>query len=446
VNARGEARIASIFEAAAALFGAHAPEHVTMEEIATKASVSKGTLYNYFVSKEDLFRELLSFRFDELAEALEGEGCDSRDRTTRLRRMVESLFRFQLAHADWFRMRRQAEGLANSRGVLREKEARIEQALQTAIEDKSLPGRDPARDAHLILGTVDAAVARCLENGLEGGDCDPESDELWHFVRGAVGRESAAAEEAPLGGRTVLVTREEGSDGPLSSALRGRGARVVAVPLLETRPPRDPNALEREARRLDTYDWVFLTSARAARALFELAPPNGRHPRLAVVGRGTARSARESGWEPDLVGHSGAVALVKELRRTEALLEEASILFPAAEKARAEGLESLRETGADVRVVTAYRTVPCAHAVKELRRVLTAEKIDAITFASPSAVDVFTEAIRGLAEWGAPRLAAIGPTTSEALKAKGFPEVIVASEPGFEALARALAEDFVKER
>lgn len=62
MNDQKEANIGKqelLFRAAAARFGQYGYSETTMESIAEEAGVSKGTLYYYFDSKEELFFELL---------------------------------------------------------------------------------------------------------------------------------------------------------------------------------------------------------------------------------------------------------------------------------------------------------------------------------------------------------------------------------------------------
>ena len=54
-----EEKLENLFRAAAIRFGEEGYSETTMESIAEEADVSKGTLYYYFESKEDLFLELL---------------------------------------------------------------------------------------------------------------------------------------------------------------------------------------------------------------------------------------------------------------------------------------------------------------------------------------------------------------------------------------------------
>ena len=51
-------RRGAIIAAAAEAFGAHGYAATTMDEVATRAGISKGNVYNYFRSKEDLFEQV----------------------------------------------------------------------------------------------------------------------------------------------------------------------------------------------------------------------------------------------------------------------------------------------------------------------------------------------------------------------------------------------------
>jgi AcrR family transcriptional regulator len=54
-----------IIDAAVALFTQNGYENVTMESIAEKADIAKGTLYNYFPSKEAIVHAFLQVSFEE---------------------------------------------------------------------------------------------------------------------------------------------------------------------------------------------------------------------------------------------------------------------------------------------------------------------------------------------------------------------------------------------
>ena len=63
-----EARKEQILEAAFQLFSIKGYHHTSINDIAVKAKLSKGLLYNYFKSKEDLLNKVVLFAFKDTTE------------------------------------------------------------------------------------------------------------------------------------------------------------------------------------------------------------------------------------------------------------------------------------------------------------------------------------------------------------------------------------------
>jgi uroporphyrinogen-III synthase/uroporphyrinogen III methyltransferase/synthase len=146
---------------------------------------------------------------------------------------------------------------------------------------------------------------------------------------------------APLTGKKILVTRAAHQAGKLSSALRELGATPVEVPVLEIQPPQDPAPLEKAIRRLDTYDWLILTSANAVKAVIESSATMGATfghaalPLVAAVGESTAAAARDAGL---------AVALVPENYVAESLVDA---FLKRQNNVTGQEFKGREETGAD---------------------------------------------------------------------------------------------------
>lgn len=229
-----------------------------------------------------------------------------------------------------------------------------------------------------------------------------------------------------LGGRRVLVTRAAHQAGKLSDGLRALGAEPVEVPVLEICPPEDREPLDRALRRLDTYDWLILTSANTVRALVERVAALGisfaecQIPQIAAVGDGTAAAARNAGF---------AVAVVPENYVAESLaacladrVAGKRVLLARAEVARDVIPDALRAAGGEVEVVDAYRNV-LPEAAPQLLRAALAAGIDAATFTSSSSVTHLAEAARqaGIAFPPAGvKAVSIGPITSATLRELGW--------------------------
>jgi uroporphyrinogen-III synthase len=293
-----------------------------------------------------------------------------------------------------------------------------------------------------------------------------------------------------LAGRRILVTRAASQAGKLSDVLRALGAEPVEVPVLEIRPPASYEPLDNALRRLDSFDWLILTSANTVRVLAEraaylqipVALPLSLN--VAAVGDSTASAARGAGIQVTFVPESYvAESLVEGLlteeptasghKSRETQRNESGHDFGRAEKAEDEAgalaagtsfsgkriliaraaiardviPDALRAAGAQVDIVDAYENVLPESAPALLREEL-ARGIDAATFTSSSSVTHLKEAAEKahitFPFAGVPAVS-IGPVTSRTLRESGWPPATEAAPhdiPGLvAAVTRVLSEN-----
>jgi uroporphyrinogen-III synthase len=119
-------------------------------------------------------------------------------------------------------------------------------------------------------------------------------------------------------------------------------------------------------------------------------------------------------------------------------------LVPRPEQGRELLSEGLRAAGATVDEVMIYRTLPAEVDSDALQARLTSGGLDALTFTSPSTVHNFSQLLDANARRAAQecRVAAIGPTTAEALRREGFEVHVLPEQPTMTGLVAALAADF----
>lgn len=246
-----------------------------------------------------------------------------------------------------------------------------------------------------------------------------------------------------LAGWRVLVTRQPEQSRELVEALEAEGAQVVEVPLVATGPPADTGPLDAAVARLEAYDWVAFTSANAVRAVADALVRTGRAPalpealRVASVGPATAEAVVQA-WP----GSAVALSPARDFR-AEGLAEAFEsagvggrrILLPQSALARDVLEGALRAQGAEVDAVVAYRTVTPPDAADRIRAEI-GRGIDAVTFASPSAVNGFVDACPDRLAW--PPAVVIGPVTEAAARAQGLDVRAVALAAGARGLADAL--------
>jgi uroporphyrinogen-III synthase len=228
---------------------------------------------------------------------------------------------------------------------------------------------------------------------------------------------------AATGTRPVVVTRAESADGPLSRELRSLGLEVLSWPAVSVTPA-DSKALDEALERLESFGWIVFASRHAVAAVLERIPKPPAQLRVAAVGRATALTLSQRGWPVHLVPEEASAAALIAAFAAQWGAEAAGtrVLYPASSRALPTIAAGLRELGADVRQVEAYRTEAAALDVAECRAWIERGAVGAVTFASPSAV---TELARALGEEDFARLldhappVAIGRTTARELAAHG---------------------------
>lgn len=90
----------NIIKAATRLFSDKSFYDVTMDEIAVRAKVSKGTLYLYFSSKENLYLEILEHTFDSIESILEREVAKSDSAPEKLKKLLYIIIKFYRENID----------------------------------------------------------------------------------------------------------------------------------------------------------------------------------------------------------------------------------------------------------------------------------------------------------------------------------------------------------
>jgi uroporphyrinogen-III synthase len=179
--------------------------------------------------------------------------------------------------------------------------------------------------------------------------------------------------------------------------------------------------------------------------------------KIAAVGQATAQVLRQRGWPVDLLpSESNAAALVDTFasesglgaapRTNDAHAGTSSrtgaassadaplrprILYPASSRALPTIAAGLKQLGAEVIQVEAYRTESSnALDVEDCRSWIARGTIGAVTFASPSAVDELEHAL-GKDDFdrllSAAPAVAIGPTTAKALTERGYTPALAES-------------------
>ena len=260
----------------------------------------------------------------------------------------------------------------------------------------------------------------------------------------------AISSEKPLAGRRIIVTRARKQAGGLAQRIEALGGEVIVVPTIEIQPPASFADLDRAVRQIDAYHWIIFTSVNSVESFFDRLNLAGKsvadldRAQVAAIGAETLRRLSACGV---------AVAIIPNRYQAEGILESLDpsvlagkrVLIPQAAIAREVLPVKLREWGATVDVVEAYRTVAPVFDATAIRQRLQQGSIEMITFTSSSTVNNFVQLCAGgtLTDLvGAAAIACIGPVTAKTIEELGGRVAVTAREFTIDGLLAAMIDYF----
>ena len=236
-------------------------------------------------------------------------------------------------------------------------------------------------------------------------------------------------ERRPLFGKRILVTRPRERAASFSAILTDLGAHVIDMPAIRIESLEDYSRLDEAIADLAAYDWVIFTSPAGVDHVFKRIAAANRDARafgsarIAAIGPGTAGALAASGIRADFVPtRFTSEALATELRAREPLRGK-RVLLPRADIATEVLPGGLAALGARVTRVAAYRTIEEDDPAPDLLDVLRQARLDAVTFASASAVESFARKLQraSITLPASVLMISIGPVTSARMSALGLP-------------------------
>ncbi len=251
-------------------------------------------------------------------------------------------------------------------------------------------------------------------------------------------------ETMPLFGKKILVTRayEEARD--FIARLDALGAKVVLFPTIRIEKIEDPKLSERCVEESGRSDWILFTSGNTVDLFFEKLLSLGRdsravaHAKIGAVGPKTAERLRSYGIHADCVPlKSRAMALLEALKPLE--LKAKRVLIPGAQEMNPALPQGLRDLGAQVTIISLYRTV-CPDSDFSLLSGF----LDWVTFTSGSTARNFVdrlgpERLLALLQAGM-KIAAIGPETQAVVSSLGLPCHVVAKTASSEGMIQGMID------
>lgn len=154
----------NIIKIAAKLFSQKSFHDVTMDEIAEKVGVAKGTIYLYFSSKDNLYLEILEHTFDSIESLLEKEVNTDFLAPDKLKKVLAIVINFYRENIDVLKiLSRDETHLIQEHHDLTEKWRlrRIElyeKIIEKGIKEGSFKTRNTELAALILYGAVGAVM------------------------------------------------------------------------------------------------------------------------------------------------------------------------------------------------------------------------------------------------------------------------------------------------
>jgi uroporphyrinogen III methyltransferase/synthase len=229
------------------------------------------------------------------------------------------------------------------------------------------------------------------------------------------------AEDRPLGGTRVIVTRPQELVSKLSEKLRRLGAEVLELPAIKTVEIEDNTEILAALERLREYGWIVFTSQVGVDIFFNLLLRTGvdirtlAGIRFAAIGTATAEAIRARCISVDCIPEKyDAASLGKALAAAVAPVER--LLIPRARIGSPELTAILDQQGILYDDIPVYDTVTQSGRLFPLSDVLKMEKPPYVAFTSASTVRGFAAMADG-ADLSKLNAVCIGEQTAqEALK------------------------------
>jgi uroporphyrinogen III methyltransferase/synthase len=256
------------------------------------------------------------------------------------------------------------------------------------------------------------------------------------------------ANQKPLLGQNIVVTRAREQASSLVEGLENWGAQVLQCPTIRIEKLSDAeySPLDGAIENLADFDWVVFASRNGVEHFWQRLRFHQKdaralsHAQVAAIGPATQEALEAHGICPDFVPESSISESVAE-----GLLKFSprKILLVRAAAGRDVMQNTWREAGAQVTLAPAYRTVPDHSNAETVREKIATGAINWVTFTSSSTVANFVDAIGAgvlQANRGKFRVACIGPITEKTACENRLTPDVVAPQASVESLVQALVE------
>jgi len=443
-----------ILEAAAELFSTKHYHEVMMDDVAKLISVAKGTVYNYFTSKEELYFTIMHTRMENLLTLLKQKIESEKNSIDSLRAFVVHLYMFMMKHKKFFLIyqRETLNGNNSFCDDLISLEKQMKQMILQVISKGEKEGVfrkvDEEFAISLIFGSIYGAVQRGINSNLPNESIVKEKEEIFDFVLHGLYSGFNNIKELPLKGKTIVITRTIEQSQESAAALTNLGANVIIVPTLEIVSPSDWSKFDSVVSHPERIDFIIFTSVHAVQMFSKRCQEIGaiinyNRIKVVAVGNKTSSYCHKNNISVNIVPEKfSAEGVIEVLSKYN--LKNKVVFIPRSAIGREELPMGLKDLGAIIKSVPVYNVaIPSGNNVKTSLQQLDSSNIDLFIFTSPSTFENFLQIANiknPFQYFGRFDVAAIGPTTKEAIESKKVKVNILPDEFTINGLTKKIIE------
>jgi uroporphyrinogen-III synthase len=445
-----------ILESAAELFSHKNYHEVMMEEVAKLTDIAKGTVYNYFASKEELYFSIMKIRMENLINSVREKISNESNSINSLHSFITHLYMFMMKYQSFFLIY-QKESLDSANlfcDELRDLESQLRSLLtgiiRKGIQENLFRTVEEKFSVSLILGSIYGSVQRGINQNHSNDQIINEREMVFEFVLHGLYSGFKNNEVLPLKDKTIVLTRSLEQSKESADALAKLGANVIVFPTLEIVSPTSWDQFDEIVKGNNEIDYIIFTSAHAVRMFSKRCSEinviiNYNRIKVVAVGNKTSSVCSKFGIPVHIIPDEfSASGVIQKLSGYE--LKNKTVLIPRSAIGREELPKGLKDRGAIIKSVAVYNvTIPSGESMEIGRKQIEQNKTDLFVFTSPSTFENFLQILKidHPFEYFRNRIvAAIGPTTKSAIENHKVKVNIMPNEYTIDGLVEKIVDHF----
>lgn len=180
-----------IFESAIKVFSDNGYNGATMDEIALRAGVAKGTLYYHFTSKEEIFKFTITEGMNVVKEEIETETSGEGNPIDKLKTFCKVQLNLVYRNKDFFKVVMsqlwgQEVRQLELREVIQDYLKYLDKFIQPSVDGGYIKNWDSTFIAYTLFGTIcSVSVYELMKNG--DGNTEELVDKLMEYILNGMG-------------------------------------------------------------------------------------------------------------------------------------------------------------------------------------------------------------------------------------------------------------------